>query len=63
MLKLNKNLKLYVDYQGLNAIIIKNQYPLPLINKMLDRLVGAWIFSKINLWNAYYWICIMKKDK
>ena len=32
------SLRLCVDYRGLNNITIKNQYPLPLIGKSLDRL-------------------------
>lgn len=36
--KLNGSLHLYVDYQGLNNLTIKNQYSLLLIRKSLDRL-------------------------
>ena len=32
------SLRLCMDYRGLNNLTIKNQYPLPLINKLLDRL-------------------------
>lgn len=39
--KLNSNLCLCVDYQGLNNLTIKNQYLLPLIGKSLDRL--SWV--------------------
>ena len=34
--KFNGSLCLYVNYQGLNNLTIKNQYPLPLIDKSLD---------------------------
>ena len=34
--KPNENLRFCVNYWGLNNIIIKNQYPLPLISKLLD---------------------------
>lgn len=36
--KPNGNLGLYVNYQGLNNLIIKNQYLLLLIEKCLDQL-------------------------
>ncbi len=36
--KPNGSLRLYVDYRGLNNLTIKNQYPLSLICKCLDRL-------------------------
>ena len=47
--KKSGELRLYVDYRGLNAITLKNRYPLPLINELLDRLNGSMIFSKIDL--------------
>ena len=36
--KPDNKLKLYVNYQGLENLTIKNQYPLPLVRKFLDRL-------------------------
>jgi hypothetical protein len=35
--KKDRTLRLCVDYKGLNAITIKNRYPLPLISENLDR--------------------------
>jgi hypothetical protein len=54
---------LYVDYRGLNKITIKNRYPLPLISELLDRLGHAKIFSKLDLRDAYYRLCIKEGDK
>ncbi len=34
--KLDDSLKLYMDYRDLNNLTIKNQYPLPLVEKSLD---------------------------
>ena len=59
----SRELRLCVDYRGLNAITIKNRYPLPLINDLLDRLNGATLFSKIDLRNAYHRIRIRKGDE
>ena len=36
VLKKDGSLKLYVDYRGLNSIIVKNRYPLLLITKIID---------------------------
>ncbi len=46
----NKDKKLcpVQDYRKLNKRTIKNQYPLPLIPKLIDKLKGARIFSKID---------------
>lgn len=37
------------DYRYLNSIIVKNQYPLPLIPELIDKLKGAKIFSKMDI--------------
>ena len=39
--KLDNSLRLCVNYQGLNNLIIKNWYPLPLVRKSLDQLGWA----------------------
>jgi hypothetical protein len=61
--KKDGTLRLCVDYQGLNAITIKNHYPIPLISELLDWLQGAKIFSKLDLLDAYYWIQIKDGDE
>uniref|UniRef100_A0A8C5M6H4 CCHC-type domain-containing protein n=1 Tax=Leptobrachium leishanense TaxID=445787 RepID=A0A8C5M6H4_9ANUR len=38
-----------VDYRALNAITVRNRYPLPLIPELLDRVKDACIFTKIDL--------------
>ena len=49
--KKNKNnpLRLIINYRGLNNIIILVRYPIPLINKLQDRLARIKYFIKINL--------------
>jgi hypothetical protein len=61
--KKDGTLWLCVDYWGLNAITVKNRYPIPLINELLDWLNNAKVFSKLNLLNAYYQIWIKEGDK
>src|SRR5436190_14181896 len=56
-------LRFCVDYRALNAMTIKNRYPLPLINELLDRLDGSVVFSKIDLRNAYHRIRIREGDE
>jgi hypothetical protein len=41
--------RLCVDYHALNEVIIKNKYPLPMIDDVFDQLRGACVFSKIDL--------------
>jgi hypothetical protein len=47
--KKDESLMLCIDYRPLNAVTIKNKYPLPRIDVLFDQLVGAKVFSKINL--------------
>jgi hypothetical protein len=52
--KKDGGLQLCVDYRGLNAITIKNWYPLPLITEIMDCVTRANYFSKIDLKDAYH---------
>ena len=47
--KPNGSLRFYVNYRKLNALIKKNRYPLPLIDKTLARLSKAKIFTKLDI--------------
>jgi Reverse transcriptase (RNA-dependent DNA polymerase)/RNase H-like domain found in reverse transcriptase/Integrase zinc binding domain/Chromo (CHRromatin Organisation MOdifier) domain/Integrase core domain len=60
--KKDGSLRLCVDYRGLNNITVKNRHPLPLISETLDRLVGAAVYTKLDLRDAYHRIRIAEKD-
>jgi hypothetical protein len=62
VLKKDKELRLCVDYLPLNAITIKNKYPLPRIDILFDQLTGAQVFSKIDFHSGYHKIKIRAKD-
>jgi hypothetical protein len=51
-----------VDYRLLNAVTIKNKYPLPCIDILFDQLAGAQVFSKIDLRSGYHQIKICSED-
>jgi hypothetical protein len=61
--KKDGSLRLCVDYRALNAITIKNRYPLPLISEMLDRMRKAKVFTKLDLRGAYNLIRIREGDE
>jgi hypothetical protein len=60
--KKDKELRLCVDYRPLNVVTIKNKYPLPRIDILFDQLVGAQVFSKIDLRPGYHQIKIRAED-
>jgi hypothetical protein len=60
--KKDKELHLCVDYRPLNAVTIKNKYPLPCIDILFDLLAVAQVFSKIDLRSGYHQNKIRAED-
>jgi hypothetical protein len=60
--KKDQSLRLCVDYGPLNAITVKNKYPLPRIDILFDQLAGANVFSKVGLCLSYHQIKIHPED-
>jgi hypothetical protein len=60
--KKDGSLRMCVDYRPLNAVTIKNKYPLPRIDVLFDQLAGAKVFSNIDLSSGYHQIKIRPCD-
>jgi hypothetical protein len=62
MKKKDESQRMCVDYRPLNAVTIKNKYPLPCIDILFDQLSKAKVFSKIDLRYGYHQIKICPED-
>ncbi|XP_019462958.1 PREDICTED: uncharacterized protein LOC109361884 [Lupinus angustifolius] len=55
-------MRLCTNYRQLNKVTIKNKYPLPRMDDLMDQLRRAIVFSKIDLRSGYYQICVKLED-
>ncbi|KAL6560478.1 hypothetical protein OROGR_004037 [Orobanche gracilis] len=51
-----------INYCELNRVTIKNKYPLPRIDNLLDQFQGATVFAKLGLRPGYHQLRIRDSD-
>jgi len=62
LVKKDGTMRLCVDYHQLSKVMIKNRYALPRIDYLMDQLVRAYVFSKIDLRSRYHQIKVKFED-
>jgi hypothetical protein len=56
------SLRFCVDFRALNNITVKDRYPLPRVDDLLDHLRGATVFTTLDLFAGYHQVAVDPAD-
>lgn len=57
------DVRMCIDYRGINKATVKQQFPLPLIDDQLDRMQGMKYFTTLDLSSGYYQVPVAKDSR
>ena len=60
--KPNGGLRLCIDFRMINKVTVRNRYPLPIIQDVLDKLAGSKVFTSLDLIAGYHQIALLEQD-
>jgi len=52
-----------VGYRKLNAVTIKNRFPMPVIDEILEELAGSYYFTKLDMRSGYHQVRMHPEDE
>ena len=61
--KKNGGFCLCIDYRALNKITMKDKFPLPVINDLLERVAGHTMYTKLDLCSGYHQLRLREEDE